>query len=138
MERVERSLDDIRSSLEIAKRIVEMSYGDFLRDFRNRYTLRLALVEIVEASVNLGLYLLRELLGVVRVEGYTKIFDDLVEHGVLSPDVGEAMRRLTRLRNLIIHRYWEVDDSRIYREARESGLGMIERFMEEVEKYASN
>jgi uncharacterized protein YutE (UPF0331/DUF86 family) len=48
------------------------------------------------------------------------------------------MRRLTRLRNLIIHRYWEVDDFRIYREARESGLGMIERFMEEVEKYASN
>ena len=65
------------------------------------------------------------------------MFKKLVEHGVLSRDVGEGMVRLARLRNLIEHRYWEVDDARLYREVREEGIGLVRRFIGEVERYAS-
>jgi len=136
-ERIRILIDDMKESLEIAKNMVNMGYNTFIRDVRNRYTLRLALVEIVEAAASLGLYLLREILGVKRIEGYSHIFRKLVEHGIISPEVGEEMGKLTKLRNLIIHKYWEVDDTRIYREARDGGLSMVERFIKEVEKYVS-
>jgi len=57
--------------------------------------------------------------------------------GVLSRDVGEGMIRLVRLRNLIIRRYWEVDDIRMYREVKEEGIKLIRRFIEEVEGHVS-
>jgi uncharacterized protein with HEPN domain len=32
------------------------------------------------------------------------------------------MRRFAGLRNLLVHRYWEVDNARLYRELKEEGL----------------
>lgn len=133
--RINKLLTEIKYSLKVARSIVDMDYDDFIRDIRNRYTLRLAVVEIVEASASLGLYILREFLSVRRVEGYSQIFRKLVERGVISSRIGEEMERLTRLRNLIIHRYWEVDDSRMYKEARNNGLKVVEDFIKEVEDY---
>ncbi|RLE73202.1 MAG: DUF86 domain-containing protein [Thermoprotei archaeon] len=137
IEKIKRLIREIEDSLAIAKDIVSMDYSSFIQDIRNRYTLRLALVEIVEAAASLGLYLLRELRNIKKVEGYFQIFRKLVEQGVLSPETGEEMEKLARLRNLIIHRYWEVDDSKIYREARDSGLKVIEKFVREVGTYVS-
>ena len=119
-------------------KMIELDEDIFLSDFRNRYTLRMVLVEIAEASATLSLHILRNLLDVRRIEGYTRIFDKLVEHGVLSQELSEGMRRFIRLRNLIIHRYWEVDDIRIYREAKGSSLEIISRFLAEVEDYVSH
>ena len=137
IEKIKRLIREIEDSLAIAKDIVSMDYSSFIQDIRNRYTLRLALVEIVEAAASLGLYLLRELRNIKKVEGYFQIFRKLVEQGVLSPETGEEMEKLARLRNLIIHRYWEVDDSKIYREARDSELKVIEKFVREVGTYVS-
>ncbi len=135
--KIDRLLRDIGDSLRVAHEVVSKSLNDFISDVRNRYTLRLALVEVVEAAATLGLYILRSYFNVEVVEGYVHIFEKLVEHGVISPEVGEGMKALARLRNLIIRRYWEVDDARIYREARENGLDVIRRFVEEVRKFAS-
>ncbi len=49
----------------------------------------------------------------------------------------EKKEKFGRLRNSIIHRYWEVDGSKIYREARDSGLKVIEKFIREVRTYVS-
>ncbi len=58
------------------------------------------------------------------------------EYGVVFRGVGEGMGRLARLRDLVVHRYWEIDDARIYGEARGGGLGTIKRFVEEVGRFA--
>ena len=121
----------------IARDMASVSYTEFMRDIRNRYTLRLALIEIVEAAADLGLYLLKEIAGVRRIRGYSEIFKKLVEHGILSNEVGTGMEKLARLRNLIIHRYWDVNDARIYEEAKDNGLKIIESFIKEVMEYAS-
>jgi len=101
-ERIRRLLEEIESSLAIARSMVSVDYASFLRDVRNRYTLRLALVEVVEAATSLGLCILRDL-GVRRVEGYSQVFRKPVEHGVLSLETGEGMKRLARPRNPTTH-----------------------------------
>ncbi len=136
-DRIGRLLDEIRRSLRVAEEVVSLSLEDFLSDVRNRYTLRLALVEVVEAAAVLGLHILRERFGEEEIEGYARVFEKLANYGVVSRDVGESMRRLARLRNIIVHRYWEVDDARIYREARGNGLEAIRKFVREVEEYVS-
>jgi len=135
-ERVSRLLEEVRESLRVVESIVSLNLSEFIGDVRNRYTLRLGVVEIVEAATSIGLHILRERLG-EEAEGYVQVFRKLTEHEVLSKDVGEGMIKLVRLRNLIVHRYWEVDDARVYREVKEEGIRLVRRFVEEVERYAS-
>jgi len=135
-DRVLRLLREIRESMRIAETIVSLDLNEFLNDVRNRYTLRLCIVEIVEAAAALGLHILREHFR-ESAEGYVQVFRKLLERGVVSRDVGEGMARIARLRNLVVHRYWEVDDARVYREFREGGLELVKRFVEEVESFVS-
>lgn len=134
-ERIIRLLEEIKDSLKVAENIVSMDLEAFISDIRNKYTLRMVLVEIVEAATSLGLHILREKYSESEIEGYAKVFKILTEHGVVSRHVSEGMERLVRLRNLIVHRYWEVDDARLYREAKANGLDIIRSFIREVESY---
>ena len=59
----------------------------------------------------------------------------LARRGVISGETLEGMVRLVGLRNLIVHRYWDVDDFRILLEARSSGLRVVERFVEEMGRF---
>ena len=68
--------------------------------------------------------------------GYTQVFRKLLD-GVLSKSTGEGMIKLARLRNLVVHRYWEVDDIRVHREVKEEGIGLVTRFVEEVAQHVS-
>ncbi len=132
-QRISYLLGEIRENLEIARNVLSQPIEDFLGDIRNRYTLRHVIVEIVEASVALGLYILRKLYGVEKVDGYTSVFKKMIEKGIISPQTSEEMVRLVRLRNLIIYKSWEVDDVRIYKEFKETDIRFIERFISEVE-----
>jgi len=91
------------------------------------------IVEIVEAIVDIGLLLVRG-----EVETYAQVIDRLLKMGVISVSTADSLKSLVRLRNLIVHRYWEVDDLRIYREARSGGLDSIEGFIREIREAAEN
>ncbi|MEM1610745.1 MAG: DUF86 domain-containing protein [Sulfolobales archaeon] len=137
IDRVSRLLRDIERTLNVIEEIVDVDLSVFIADVRSRYALRYAIVELVEATATLGLHILREDLNIERVESYSQIFDKLVENSIISVDTGERMKKVVRLRNLIVHRYWDVEDTRIYREARESGIEVVKRFIEEVKSYVS-
>ena len=41
---------------------------------------------------------------------------------MISYEVAEGMAALAFLRNMVVYRYWDIDDARIYREVSKSGL----------------
>jgi len=131
--RVETLIREISETLSLAEELAQTPEGEFARSRRDRYALRMALVELAESCSRLGLEALR-LRGVHSVSAYREIFKKMVELGMISPEVSEEMQRLIGLRNLIIHRYWEVDDLRVLREARLGGLDVVRRFLEEVRR----
>jgi len=135
-ERVSKLIEEIRESLRVAEEIVSLDLNEFLTDVRNRYTLRLSIVEVVEAATLIGLHILREQFN-DTAEGYVQVFRKLLERGILSRNTGEGMIKLARLRNLIVHRYWDVDDVRVYTEIKEVGIELVKEFIREVEKRVS-
>jgi len=54
-------------------------------------------------------------------ESYGEIFEPSGKPGILSLTTANSIGRLIRLRDLLVYRYWEVNDEGVYREAR--GLG---------------
>ena len=60
-----------------------------------------------------------------------EVFEFLHRNGVLSAETASAMRRGTRLRNLIAHAYGDLDAGKLFAAAA-AGVGQIERFLVEV------
>jgi len=135
-DRLNRLLTEIEDLNKKAEDLLSIPLENFLRDFKAIYALKMILVEMTEIILSIGLLILREGFKIREIEGYVWILRELVKRGVLSNEIGEDLEALVRLRNMIIHRYWEVDERRLYRESKES-IGLIKKFIEEVKNYAS-
>ena len=47
-------------------------------------------------------------------EGYAECFAVLCEAGILPEDLSRRLQQMARFRNLLIHRYWEVDSGIVH------------------------
>ncbi|RLG78308.1 MAG: hypothetical protein DRO14_00935 [Thermoprotei archaeon] len=135
-EYVESVINEIKEGLEEIKNIISMDLEDFMRTRSKRFAMRYSVVLIVEAATDIGIVLLKQCFN-EEAKSYREVFSKLAERGVISFNVSEGMSSLASLRNMIVHRYWSIDDARIYREAKNSGKSVIEKFIKEVRDYAS-
>ncbi len=123
-ERLRRLTADIREALAAARPLAERRFEEL--GLYERLALRYLLVELVEAAATLCLYALRELYG-GDADGYPSCFLELARLGVIPQRVAEELARAARLRNLLVHRYWVIDDRRLHREAAR-GLRVFEEY----------
>lgn len=129
-----RYLRDLGESLNMVREVISHDLREILRNNLLRYSLRHAIIMIVEASTDPSIAILEKDFN-ETVKSYGEAFFKLAEHGVLRADIAEAMSRLVFLRNMIVHRYWGVDDARIYKEAGNISE-FVEEFIREVLEYA--
>lgn len=59
---------------------------------------------------------------------YAECFEKLATHGIIDSALAERLKAMARFRNLLLHRYWEVDDQRVLTIAR-NDLSDFERFV---------
>jgi len=131
---VGRRLREIEEAFSYMKLILEKSEEKFITSFEPRLALRYLVLLTVESAASIALHILSDKFN-RRVKSYGEASEELSYNGVIKPETAHGMAALTRLRNLILHRYWLVNDSRIYREAKASGMRLISRFVEEVREY---
>jgi len=129
-----RLLSEAREALEELKELVSRGREQVLRDRTLIFSMRYSVILMVEALADLSFAILEKDFGECP-EGYRDAFARLAKRGVVKPSLAEGMRRLASLRNLIVHRYWAVNDERIYEEAVGGGIGIVEEFVAEVSNY---
>ncbi len=130
-------LSEAREALEVAKQILsEHSLEEFMHDMEARYALRHALVLLVEALAD-ALTLILEADHGVAPESYREAMLLGGEAGIIPYEDAEELAKLASLRNVLIHRYWRVDDARLYRETGK-GLEKIARVLEALSRYAED
>lgn len=84
----------------------------------------------MQESIDLGSHIVAdEAWGVPDTLG--EVFDVLASRGVISADTASAMRRGTRLRNLVAHAYGDLDADKLFAAA-QAGLGEIDGFLAEI------
>lgn len=134
LEKLLKLKDEVEEALQVIERAVSKSLSEYLNNLESIYAVRYAIIKIVETLVVMGIYILEELFH-EEVETYKEVFKKLKCYGVITNSTAISMINLVSLRNLIIHRYWEVNDARIYREAKENGIEAIRKFIQEVINY---
>jgi len=131
---VEKLLSEAREALDEIRSTVSMDLDAFMSSRTARFSLRYSIVMIVEALADLAITILEKDLG-ESAESYRDAFVKLAERGIISSETMQSMIKLAGLRNIIVHRYWTVDDVRIYINARENGIRALENFLSEVLRY---
>jgi len=91
---------------------------------------RYYIVVLVEAVIALAYHIARNLYG-IEPRTPVQTLRLLADRGLISYDELEDMVKLVRLRNLIVHRYWVVDDRIIYENVKKD-FKHIRSFVERV------
>ncbi len=126
---IKKLLHEIDEALGVIEKVIRRKR---LR-INDKYALRYAIVEIVESLALISQRIARAM--DYPLEGYVEAMKFYSKAHILDEDIVKSLVRLARLRNLIIHRYWEIDDNRIVAEARGSGLEVIRRALDGIRRF---
>jgi uncharacterized protein YutE (UPF0331/DUF86 family) len=121
---INEALTDLRGLL--GKNFEELSVHE-------RMSMRYLVIQIVEAAASVSVHLLSRLFD-ERAEGYADCFRRLGERKAIAEGLAERLASAARLRNLLVHRYWEVDDRRVYSSIKE-GVEDFEAFKKDVRSF---
>ena len=131
---IKKLIAEAREGLSEVKELTSMKLDDFVKSRRARFSLRYSIILLTESLADLAVAILEEDFNLAP-ESYREAFLKLAEKGVVSAEVAKSMAKLVGLRNVIVHRYWTIDDMRIYDSAKGGVIKAVEDFIEEVEKY---
>jgi len=128
---IETKIREMNDSIQILKEIVSREFEGL--SLYERLSARYLLIQLVEAASSICIHILSSLFK-ERPEGYPECFIRLSLKEVISKDLASKLASASRLRNLLVHRYWVIDDRKVYDAVRE-GLKNFEEFISQVEEF---
>jgi len=100
---------DIENTIQELRRLVGREFRSLSLD--EIYSMRYNVVILVEAVVSLATHILVEEFG-YKPRSYVEAVEQLSLR--LGVGCSEELKALVRLRNLLVHRYWAIDDGKVY------------------------
>jgi len=125
---VEARIREINDAIELLRDLAAREFDELT--VHERLSMRYLVIQLVEAASSICLHLLAELFG-ERADSFPGCFARLGEKGLLPEDLARRLVAAARLRNLLVHRYWVIDDRKVYESVKRE-LGDFERFVELV------
>ena len=118
---------EVRESITKVRGYAAQSDEDFFADERNLYTVMHLLLISIEAIVAMCNHVMAKTTRKAP-SSYADCFTGLENLGILDLDLASRLAQMARFRNLLVHRYWEIDHKRVLLYAREN-LGDLEQFL---------
>jgi len=132
-ERLARNRQDLAAAKAEIDRLTRDEADAFLADTRSRLALRYVLIQAVEGIVDICQHVLSRAAG-VACQGYVDCIVKAGEHGIIDEPLAGKLRKLASLRNGLVHRYWQIDDRRVYESCREDAAD-LDAFLAQIERY---
>ena len=133
-DRITKAKLDIIQVTERIDSLIGKGLDSYLSDEKAPLALKYLLIEAVEAISDICQHLLAKTKGIACL-GYVDCIVKAGQEGIITSALSERLRRLADLRNIIIHRYWVIDDQKIFQETIENKreladfVGQIEAFL---------
>jgi len=131
LDAVEARFREINDASLALRGLMEKDFEEL--SFHERMSMRYLVIQLVEAAASVSVHLLSRLFD-ERVEGYADCFRRLGERKVIAKGLSERLASAASLRNLLVHRYWEIDDLRVYASI-EGGIEDFEVFRRELRSF---
>jgi len=130
---VNAMIDIIDENIRLIDEIRSQGYESFSGSFRDIQAAKHSLQEAIEACLDIGSHIIAEQ-GFRRPEDYREIFKVLEENGIIDHVLSEKLQEMAQFRNLLVHRYGQIDTRRIYI-IMSDDLKDIQEFAKSILKY---
>jgi uncharacterized protein YutE (UPF0331/DUF86 family) len=124
---------EIRESVDKIRTYTAQPDADFFADERNLYTVMHLLLISIESVASICNHLLAKTASKAPAS-YSECFEGLRELGILDEPLTDHLIQMVRFRNILVHRYWQIDPERVLSYAREN-LRDFEDFLRGVGQY---
>ena len=124
---------EIRAAVQKIHTYTGQDTPSFMADERNLYTVMHLLLICIEAAAGLCNHLLAKAAGAAP-GSFAECFEGLRELGILDPELTARMVRMARFRNVLVHRYWNVQPEKVLEYARDD-LGDLDAFLAQVGRW---
>jgi len=130
---VTRKLQELEECIRQLRKLQGYSYDEVVDDMEKIWAIERGIQVSIQIIIDVGNYILASI-GENHVEDYTKIFDKLGQHGVLPSEFALEIRGMAGFRNILVHRYTEVDLKRVYH-VLQNRLDDFMKYIEYIESY---
>ncbi len=124
---IQARFEDIHESLKRLEAIRQQPREAFLENADLRDLASYRLLVAIEAAIQICYHVSAQVLHQAP-SGYAECFALLSEGGIIPGTLGKRLQRMARFRNVLVHRYWDVDYSRVY-DVLQHDLSDIREFM---------
>ncbi len=131
-ELIENKIDIILKNLKYLNEIKSLEKEDFLASFERKQAAKHSLQEAIESCLDISNHVISGE-GWERAETYSEMFTRLSENEVIGNELKDRLQNMAGFRNLLVHRYGEIDDERMWRILSER-LDDISKFVENIEE----
>ena len=125
---------DIKESIDRLRAFRETSLDKFLNDQDKQDVASFRLIVATEAAIDVCLHIAARILKKVPEE-YAGCFTLLCEDDLIDRGLSDRLAGMACFRNLLVHQYWEIDYSRMYRIITGADLEDLEEFIRQISKW---
>ena len=118
---------EINAALTRLDRLAQLSREEFLDSEDAQDIASYRLLVAIEGCLDLCYHISSKKLEKLPEE-YAACFGNLEEAGILPSELTEKLKNMARFRNLLVHRYWDVDYALVF-EFIQNDLGIIKEFI---------
>ena len=106
-------LRDLERYVQQLQRFQGYHYNEMENDLEKIWAIEHGLQVSIQIIMDVGNHILASI-GENQVEDYTDIFSKLGQHNILPPEFAAEIRGMAGFRNILVHRYAEVDLRQVY------------------------
>jgi len=133
IEKIKRRLTEIRDNIEKIKKYSSIDEEEFWEDERNILSIKHLLLESIEACGDICVHIMAKKL-FKATSSFAECFENLYKSKVINESLSEKLKKMARFRNILVHRYWQINDQKILEYAK-NNLGDFEQLMKSVVKF---
>ena len=133
IEKVKTLEKDLLNTVSEINSIISKAEEAFIKEQTYIYSLRYLIIEAVEAMANICNHILTRIIGQVP-KGYPDCFEKLSDARIITGELSDKLKKVASLRNILIHKYWEIDDRKVFKSAKEN-IGDFEDFLRQINNF---
>ena len=128
-----RKISELETSVQQLRKFQKYSYNEIKDDLEKFWAIEHGLLISIQIIIDIGNHIIAEI-GENEIDEYADIFDRLVKYNILPLEFVENIKGMIGFRNLLVHRYGEID-ARIVYDILQNKLYDFERFIGYIQSY---
>lgn len=133
---ITRKLRDLEGYIQQLRKFQSYSYNEIKDNLEKIWAIEHGLQISIQTIIDIGNHILA-MIGENQIEEYVDILDKLSKHNVLPPRFVADIRGMVGFRNILVHRYGEVNPQQVY-DVLQNELDDFEKYIGYIQSYFSS